>query len=101
VPTILFTVTGVLGLRRAGLSPPWVAALGWLSAPPTIHAPCAARRSERLGPLHTAHTEPDNLRTLRAAIEAPTKHADSACPPLDEEVELTITAIADSIQGSA
>ena len=32
VPTILFTVTGVLGLRRAGLSPPWVSALGWLSA---------------------------------------------------------------------
>ena len=32
VPTILFTVTGVLGLRQAGLSPPWVSALGWLSA---------------------------------------------------------------------
>jgi len=32
VPTILWTVTGVLGLRQAGLSPPWVAALGWLSA---------------------------------------------------------------------
>jgi hypothetical protein len=32
VPTILFTVTGVLGLRQAGLSRPWVSALGWLSA---------------------------------------------------------------------
>ena len=32
MPTILFTVTGVLGLRQAGLSPPWVSALGWLSA---------------------------------------------------------------------
>jgi hypothetical protein len=28
----LFTVTGVLELRQAGLSPPWVSALGWLSA---------------------------------------------------------------------
>ena len=32
VPTVLFTVTAVLGLRRAGLSPPLVSALGWLSA---------------------------------------------------------------------
>jgi hypothetical protein len=32
VPTILFTVTGVLGLGQAGLMLPWVAALGWLSA---------------------------------------------------------------------
>jgi hypothetical protein len=32
IPTIMFTVTGVLGLRQAGLAPPWVAALGWLSA---------------------------------------------------------------------
>lgn len=32
IPTILFTVTGVLGLRQARLSPPWVSALGWLSA---------------------------------------------------------------------
>jgi len=32
VPTTLFTVTGVLGLRQAGLSPPWVSAAGWLSA---------------------------------------------------------------------
>ena len=32
VPTILFTVTGVLGLRQAGLSPAWVSALGCLSA---------------------------------------------------------------------
>ena len=32
VPTILFTVTGLLGLRQAGLSPSWVTALGWLSA---------------------------------------------------------------------
>jgi hypothetical protein len=27
-------------------------------------AACAARCRERLGPLGTAHTEPDNLRTL-------------------------------------
>ena len=32
VPTIMFTVTGVLGLRQAGLAPPWVLFLGWLSA---------------------------------------------------------------------
>lgn len=32
VPTILFTTTGVLGLRQAGLAPAWVSALGWLSA---------------------------------------------------------------------
>ena len=32
VPTILFTVTGVLGLRQARLSPPWVSVLGWVSA---------------------------------------------------------------------
>jgi hypothetical protein len=32
VPTIMFTVTGVLGLRQAGLSPTWVSALAWLSA---------------------------------------------------------------------
>jgi len=32
VPTVLFTVTAVLGLRRAGLSPPLVSALGLLSA---------------------------------------------------------------------
>jgi len=32
VPTIVFTVTGVLGLQQAGLSPPWVSAVGWLSA---------------------------------------------------------------------
>jgi hypothetical protein len=32
VPTLLWTVTGVLGLRQAGLSPPWVSTLGWLSA---------------------------------------------------------------------
>ena len=31
-PAILFTVTAVLGLRRAGLFPPLVSALGWLSA---------------------------------------------------------------------
>jgi hypothetical protein len=32
IPTILFTVTGVLGLRQARLASPWVAALGWVSA---------------------------------------------------------------------
>lgn len=32
VPTIMFTATGVVGLHQARLSPPWVSALGWLSA---------------------------------------------------------------------
>lgn len=32
LPTILFTVTGVLGLHQARLSPRWVSALGLLSA---------------------------------------------------------------------
>ena len=32
VPATLFTVTGVLGLRQAGLSPPWESAAGWLPA---------------------------------------------------------------------
>jgi hypothetical protein len=32
IPTIMFTVAGVLGLRQAQLAAPWVAALGWLSA---------------------------------------------------------------------
>lgn len=32
VPTLLFTVTGVLGLERARLSPRWVSILGWISA---------------------------------------------------------------------
>jgi hypothetical protein len=32
VPTIVFTVTGVLGLQQAGLSAPWVSVLGWLAA---------------------------------------------------------------------
>lgn len=32
VPTILFTVTGVLGLAEAGLAPVWVGVLGWISA---------------------------------------------------------------------
>jgi hypothetical protein len=32
LPTSVFTATAVIGLGRAGLSPPWVSALGWLSA---------------------------------------------------------------------
>lgn len=32
VPTILFTVTGVLGMAEAGLAPVWVGVLGWISA---------------------------------------------------------------------
>jgi hypothetical protein len=32
LPTIVFTAAGVTGLGQAGLSPPWVSALGWLSA---------------------------------------------------------------------
>ena len=32
LPTIMFTAAAVLGLRQARLSPPWVSALGWLSA---------------------------------------------------------------------
>lgn len=31
VPTLLFTVTAILGLARAGLSPGWVTLLGWIS----------------------------------------------------------------------
>jgi len=31
LPTMMFTATGVIGLKQAGLSPPWVSALGWLS----------------------------------------------------------------------
>jgi hypothetical protein len=45
VPTILFTVTGVLGLRQAGLSPPWVSALGWLSA--AAHVPALFTLAQR------------------------------------------------------
>jgi hypothetical protein len=32
LPTSIFTATAVIGLGRAGLAPPWVSALGWLSA---------------------------------------------------------------------
>jgi len=32
VPTLLYTVSAVIGLARAGLSPRWVSALGWISA---------------------------------------------------------------------
>jgi hypothetical protein len=32
VPTVLYTVSGVLGVARAGLSPGWVSVLGWISA---------------------------------------------------------------------
>jgi hypothetical protein len=32
LPTVMFTVTGVVGLHQARLSPAWVSALGWLSA---------------------------------------------------------------------
>jgi hypothetical protein len=45
VPAILFTVTGVLGLRQAGLSPPWVSALGWLSA--AAHVPVLFTLAQR------------------------------------------------------
>jgi hypothetical protein len=45
VPTIVFTVTGVLGLRQAGLSPPWVSALGWLSA--AAHGPVLFTLAQR------------------------------------------------------
>jgi hypothetical protein len=31
LPTMMFTATGVIGLSQAGLSPPWVSGLGWLS----------------------------------------------------------------------
>jgi len=46
--------------------------------PPTIHAVCAARRSERLGSFGAEHAEPDNMHTLAAVIEAPTQRAESA-----------------------
>jgi hypothetical protein len=32
VPTVMFTVTGVLGLAEAGLAPTWVSIIGWISA---------------------------------------------------------------------
>ena len=67
----------------------------------TIHAPALPAAVNVLARSTPRTQNRIIVRTLRAAIEAPTKHADSACPPLDEEVELTITAIADSIQGSA
>ena len=43
VPTIVFTVTGVLGLRQAGLSPPWVSAVGWLPAAAPVRATSNSR----------------------------------------------------------
>jgi hypothetical protein len=45
VPTIVFTVTGVLGLRQAGLSPPWVSAVGWL--PAAAHGPVLIKLAQR------------------------------------------------------
>jgi hypothetical protein len=45
VPTIVFTVTGVLGLRHNGLSPPWVSVLAWLSA--AAHAPVLFTLAQR------------------------------------------------------
>ncbi len=45
VPTIVFIVTGVLGLRQARLSPPWVSALGWLSA--AAHVPVLFTLAQR------------------------------------------------------
>jgi len=44
------------------------------ATPQAIHAAC----DERLGPLAAAHTEADNLRTLRAVIETPTQRPESA-----------------------
>ena len=32
VPTVLFTVTGVLGVADAGLAPQWACVIGWVSA---------------------------------------------------------------------
>jgi hypothetical protein len=46
--------------------------------PPTIYAVCAARRGERLGSFGAEHAEPDNMHTLAAVIEAPTRRAESA-----------------------
>jgi hypothetical protein len=50
VPTIVFTVTGVLGLRQAGLAPPWVSALGWLSAAAHLLAVFTLARRGALAP---------------------------------------------------
>jgi hypothetical protein len=47
-------------------------------AAPSPGAACAARSSERPGPLGASHTKPDNLRTLRAAIDTATQRAESA-----------------------
>jgi hypothetical protein len=46
--------------------------------PPAIYAVCAARRGERLGAFGAEHAEPDNMHTLAAVIEAPTRRAYSA-----------------------
>ena len=46
--------------------------------PPTIYAACDERRGERLGSFGAEHAEPDNMNTLAAVIEAPTRRAASA-----------------------
>lgn len=46
----MFTVTGVLGLRQAGLSPPWVSALGWLSAAAHVLAMFTLAQRGAFGP---------------------------------------------------
>jgi hypothetical protein len=50
VPTIVFTVTGVLGMTEAGLAAGWVAALGWLSAGAHVIAMLALAQSGPLAP---------------------------------------------------
>ena len=49
-PTIMFTVAAVLGLRQARLSPPWVSALGWLSAAAHLLAMFALAQRGALAP---------------------------------------------------
>jgi hypothetical protein len=50
LPTVLFTVPAVVGLRRAGLSPAWVSALGWLSAAAHILAVCTLGQAGAFAP---------------------------------------------------
>ena len=45
MPAIVFTVTGMLGRRQAGLSPPWVSAVGWL--PAAAHVPVLFTLAQR------------------------------------------------------
>jgi hypothetical protein len=50
VPTILFTITGVLGMMAAGLTAKWVAVLGWVSAAAHVVAMSTVAQSGAFAP---------------------------------------------------